>query len=78
MAKFAADACGPLVESLRWYNEDLQQKNLFFEAAVDAILEDVPCMASNIGELAAAEIDCPEDYQIAQKLWTSGSMTDTS
>ena len=77
VAKFAAEACPSLIESLRRYNEDLQQKNLFFEAAVDAILGSVPCMVSDIGQLGAVEIDSPEDYQIACKLWASGTMTNT-
>ena len=77
VAKFAAEACPALIESLRRYNEDLQEKDLFFEAAVDAILETVPCMVSHVGDLGAVEIDCPEDYEIAKKLWASGTMTDT-
>ncbi len=71
IAKFAKEACPALVASLRRCNEDLGQTGLFFESAVDDILQQHVFMAVAIGDLPAIEIDTPEDYEAAQKLWAS-------
>lgn len=69
VGKFSRAICLPLVASLRRYNEELGQRNLFFEAAVDAILVDCPVRAMPLGDLTVVEIDTPEDYAEAQRVW---------
>ena len=71
VAKFERPACGLLVESLQRYNEELDQRDLFFEAALDDILDRHAFMATPLGDLKAVEIDTPEDYARAKAIWTS-------
>lgn len=75
ICKFSRSACQDLVASLCNYNEKLNERNLFFEAAVDDILQKHTIMASPIGELLAIEIDFPNDYLAARELWESGQMS---
>lgn len=70
VAKFDRPTCASLVQSLRRYNEGEGRKDLFFEAALDAILERHAMMPAPLGGLGAVEIDTPEDYLRAQSLWT--------
>ena len=71
VAKFERPACGLLVESLQRYNEELDQRGLFFEAALGDILDCHAFMAAPLEGLKAVEIDTPEDYARAKAIWTS-------
>ncbi len=68
IAKFSKTVCKSLIKSLSRYNEELNRKQLFFEAAVHDILQEHAFIAASIGDLNAIEIDCPEDYQQAKQL----------
>jgi len=74
IAKFSQAVCSSLVRSLEHYNEGLGQKNLFFEAAVNDIIEMHPFLAVSIGDLYAVEIDFPSDYEMAKKLYSTGAI----
>jgi len=74
IAKFSQSVCPSLLRSLRRYNEELGQKDLFFEAAVNDIIEMHPFMAVPIGDMHAVEIDFPTDYEIAKKLYSTGAI----
>jgi choline kinase len=75
IAKFSQSVCSSLIKSLRRYNEEQGQKDLFFEAAVNDIVKLHPFMAVPIGDLYAVEIDTPADYQMAKNLYTIGTMS---
>jgi choline kinase len=74
VAKFSQSVCQSLVRSLTRYNEVLGQRGLFFEAAVNDIVELHPFTAVPIGELCAIEIDTPADYERAKSLYSMGTM----
>jgi choline kinase len=69
VGKFSISSCEALVKSLRHFNEEMQEKNLFFEAAVDAILDEHVFYAMPLNDLRAIEIDNPDDYSSAKALW---------
>ena len=69
IGKFAQSACGSFIDALIRHNEQLDQKNLFFESAVDDILSDHAHWAVDIGDLLAIEIDSPDDLDDARELW---------
>jgi choline kinase len=69
VGKFSVTSCDAMVKSLCRYNEELGERNLFFEAAVDAILEEHVFYAMPLDNLCAIEIDNPGDYRAAQELW---------
>ncbi len=71
LAKFDRPQCAALVESLRRYNEVLYHRDLFFEAALDDILDQQVFMAAPLGNLKAVEIDTPEDYARSKSLWNT-------
>ncbi len=71
VGKFEKTACSSLVESLRHFNEELAQRDHFFEAALDETLHRHAFKAAPLGELRAVEIDTPDDYARAKSLWTS-------
>lgn len=68
VARFARSAGLLLVEALRHYVEDRRRRDLFFESAVDYILERHVFTAVPIGGLRAVEIDTPQDYDAAKCL----------
>lgn len=72
ICKFGQSTYGNLVRALCRHNEGLLERNLFFESAVDDILQKHVFLAMPIGELPAIEIDTPEDYQAAKRLWGVG------
>jgi choline kinase len=74
VAKFDASINDDFVRTLVAFNEDRNERNLFFEAAVDELLADHVCRSVPIGDLRAMEIDSPEDWQAAQALWDSGAI----
>jgi choline kinase len=74
IGKFCRSVCPDMVASLYRYNEELHERNLFFEAAVDDILEHHFFFGLSIGKLFAIEIDSPEDYLSAKRLWESRGM----
>jgi len=74
VGKFAREACDDFADALVRYNEQLGQRNLFFESAVNDILAANVHWAVDIGELKAVEIDSPEDLAAAQDLWTAGQI----
>ncbi|MFC1739683.1 NTP transferase domain-containing protein [Planctomycetota bacterium] len=74
IGKFSESACPAMVKSLCRYNEELGERNLFFEAAVDDILGDHIFYGLPIGPMDAIEIDSPEDLEQAKKLWTKSFM----
>jgi choline kinase len=71
IGKFDASSCKDMVKSLCRFNEDLGERDLFFEAAVEAILGEHSFYAMGMDGLSAIEIDSPEDYTTAKALWES-------
>lgn len=55
------------VEALRRHNEELGNVNLFFEAAIDDILDEVEMVDVDVSDLPCIEIDFPEDYDEAKR-----------
>jgi choline kinase len=74
IAKFAAEVCDDFRAALKHFNEDLGERNLFFEAAVDTLLATHVHRAVPMGDLRAVEIDSPEDLADARALWDSGAI----
>lgn len=72
IAKFAAAAGPALRDSLEHHVEALGQKKLFFEAAIDPLLDRHPFLAVPLDDLRAIEIDTPDDLARARDLWQSG------
>lgn len=61
---------GPaLIETLRHYNKTLHETDLFYESAVDDILNRCSFTALRIPPRSAIEIDTPQDYGRAQTIW---------
>jgi choline kinase len=69
VGKFSASSCEAIVKSLCRFNEKLGERNLFFEAAVNAILDEHVFYAMGLNGLRAIEIDNPQDHKQALKLW---------
>jgi len=69
IARFDSRTALALAGSLRRYNEELEQRDLFFEAAVDDLVDDHVLRAVRLGGLRAVEIDTPEDYEEALRQW---------
>ena len=69
VGKFSASSCEAMVKSLCRFNEELGERNLFFEAAVDVILDEHVFYAMGLDGLGAIEIDNPDDYERAKVLW---------
>jgi choline kinase len=74
IARFDASINADFVKTLVAFNEDRDERNLFFEAAVDELLADHVCTSVPIGQLRAMEIDSPEDWRAAQALWEAGGV----
>ena len=74
VAKFARDVCKDFIASLARYNEQLGRRDLFFESAVDPLLETHVHRSVPIGDLQAVEIDSPDDLAAARKLWRQGAV----
>ncbi len=68
VGKFEKDLLGDFKESLRFFNVDLNERNLFFEAAVDRICHARRIQAVDIDPYQAIEIDTPEDLERAREL----------
>ena len=75
VGKFSASSCEAMVKSLCRFNEGLGERNLFFEAAVDAILDEHFFYAMGLDGLGAIEVDNPDDYKRAKALWERISNT---
>ncbi|MHC4131889.1 MAG: phosphocholine cytidylyltransferase family protein [Planctomycetota bacterium] len=69
VGKFTESSCEAMVRSLCRFNEELGERDLFFEAAVDIILDEHVFYAMPLDDLRAIEIDNPDDYSSAKKLW---------
>ena len=69
IAKFTRATALALVGSLRRYNQELSQRDLFFEAAVDDLANEHVLRAVRLGGLRAVEIDTLQDYEAAKQLW---------
>jgi len=69
VGKFSRSSTAAVVEALCKYNEKLNKPDLFFEAAVDDILDEHFFLAMPIDPLCAIEIDTPEDYHQARQIW---------
>ena len=67
IGRFDRSTNGAFVESLRKHNEELGNVNLFFEAAIDDILDDVEMVEVDVSDLPCIEIDFPEDYAEAKR-----------
>jgi len=68
IAQFAA-ADGPaFIEALRRRNVERGEVKLFFEAAVDDVLDSRPMLAVDVSDLPSIEVDFPEDWKAAQAL----------
>jgi len=75
VGKFSESTCEAMVKSLCRFNEELGERNLFFEAAVDAILDEHFFYAMGLDGLGAIEVDNPDDYKRAKALWERISNT---
>jgi choline kinase len=71
VGKFDRSACPAMIAALRRHNDELNNRMHFFEAAVDDILAEHAFRAVSINGLPAIEIDTPEDYTAATRLWGS-------
>jgi choline kinase len=69
VGKFDHSAAPAMIAALRRHNEGLGNRTHFFEAAVDDILAQHRFAAVSINGLPAIEIDTPEDYAAATRLW---------
>ncbi len=69
IAKFIRATGLALVGLLRRYNEELRQRDLLFEAAVDDLAHEHELRALRLGDLRAVEIDTPQDYETAKRQW---------
>lgn len=69
VAAFRADSASALINALESLAKSPNGRTHFVEAAVDAILPSHRIMAMVIGDEDAIEIDTPEDYARAQRLW---------
>jgi choline kinase len=74
VAKFDASINGDFISTLVSFNEDRNERNVFFEAAVDELLASHVCTSVPIGDLRAMEIDSPDDWRDAQGLWDAGGV----
>jgi choline kinase len=72
IGKFARSVGPALIESLRRFNEETHERNLFFEAAVDVILGEHVFRAAPLGDRRAIEIDSPDDFRRAQAMHAGG------
>jgi len=68
IARFAAGDNPAFVEALRRRNVERGEVKLFFEAAVDDLLDSHPMTAVDVSDLASIEVDFPEDWKAAQAL----------
>lgn len=73
IARFVGDTVQALFDALRRYNEDLDRRDLFFEAALDDITSEHELRAVHLGDRPAIEIDTPEDYREALAIWDRGA-----
>lgn len=67
IGRFDRSTNGAFVESLRKHNEELGNVNLFFEAAIDDILDEVEMVEVDVSDLPCIEIDFLEDYVEAKR-----------
>jgi choline kinase len=68
IAQFARRDNAAFVEALRRRNVERGEVKLFFEAAVDDLLDAHPMTAVDVSDLASIEIDFPEDWKAAERL----------
>ena len=68
IAKFAAADNPSFVDALRRRNVERGEVKLFFEAAVDDVLDARPMVAVDVSDLPSIEVDFPEDWKAAQAL----------
>lgn len=71
IARFDADFAGPFAESLRRLDESAGSSDLFYEAALDPLLDANPLHAVRLEPGSAIEIDTPEDVEAARRLWAT-------
>lgn len=68
IAQFARGDNAAFVEALRRRNVERGEVKLFFEAAVDDLLDSHTMTAVDVSDLASIEIDFPEDWKAAERL----------
>ena len=68
---FDANAATNLGDTLDRWNANPSNHNRFFEDALDETLADTTILGSPIEPWRAVEIDTPEDYALARRLWES-------
>lgn len=66
---FDAASAARLCDALDRWNADPLNHNRFFEDALDETLADTTILGSPIEPWRAVEIDTPEDFALAQRLW---------
>lgn len=71
IAKFDADFAGLFASSLRRLDESAGSSDLFYEAALDLLLEVNPLHTVRLEPGSALEIDTPSDYEHALRLWAT-------
>lgn len=68
IARFAAKGLPPFWKALERHNEELGNRHLIFEVALDEVLDAVPSYAVDVSDLPAVEIDFPADWEVAKRL----------
>jgi len=68
VGKFHVPLMADFLKALRYYNDEVRQRKLFFEVAVDRICDQHVLTAVDIDPYPAIEIDTPEDLARAQEL----------
>lgn len=68
VARFSAEGRGPFLRALERHNEELGNRDLVFEVALDEVLDAMPSYAVDVSDLPAVEIDFPADWEEAKRL----------
>lgn len=69
VARFDRSLAPDLTATLRHCNEELGHRHLFFEAALNDLLDHHVVTALPLGDLRAIEIDTPDDFQRARRIF---------
>ncbi len=67
VAKFGKEITGHFIDALNYYIKR-GDKNLFFEKAVEDILDEAPFYPLDVSQIPNIEIDFPEDLKKAEEL----------
>lgn len=68
IGRFQSESAAALSDALQPYNVNSKHHHLFYESAVNDILDQHIIQATPMGNLKAVEIDTPQDYERAKSL----------